>query len=126
MVSELIKGQTGSPHKCISESVSLPGVLCKRVNENWYVDVLAAISPPTSDTWLSCRKVIEADVWLCYDSGNKMDMWLYRIQRSRCGHCRAITICSDEFGDSAMLDVRWLSFPQIKETNKKHKTQETK
>lgn len=49
-----------------------------------------------------------ADVWLCYDPSNKTDMWLSCIQRSRCRHRTAITICTDEIRDSAMLDVRLL------------------
>lgn len=69
---------------------------------------LAGAGPPTVDTWLCSGRVTEADVWLCYDPGNKTDMWLSCIQRSRCCHRTAITICTDESRDPGMLDVRWL------------------
>lgn len=77
-------------------------------------EFLAGASLPTVDTWLCSGRATEADVWLCYDPGNKTDMWLSCIQRSRCCHHTAITICTDEIRDSAMLDVRWLLSLKVK------------
>lgn len=71
-------------------------------------EFLAGGRPPIVDIWLCSGRVTEADVWLCYDPGNKTDMWQSCIQRSRCCHHTAVTICIDEIRDSAMLDVRWL------------------
>lgn len=70
--------------------------------------------PPTVDTWLCSGIVTEADVWLCYEPGNKTGMWLCCIQRSRCCHHTAITICTDEIRDPAVLDVWWLLSLKVK------------
>lgn len=56
----------------------------------------------------------EADVWLCYGPGNKTDVWLRCIQRSRCCHRTAITAGVDEIRDSGVLDVRQLLSLKVK------------